>query len=94
MNTTTQIKKRINHDSMWISSKFQDGTSFKYRVTRYNTEISGTSMGGDIEEDLQVIHQWATRRHTSSYGNLFKDLEAICLTCNTGHELITKMKIK
>lgn len=91
MNTSTQIKVKINHDSMWFSCKFKNGNFFKFKVTRYSTELTGTTMGNDIDDDQLVILNWITTRHTSSYGNLFKDLEKICRRCNTGQDLILLM---
>ena len=92
MNTTAHIKTRINHDSMWFQCRFETGGQFRFKVTRYSSELTGTSMGGDIDEDLHVILEWITKRHTSSYGNLFKDLEKVCRRCNTGLDLIELMK--
>jgi len=94
MNTTTQIKKRINHDSMWISCKFPSGANFKYRVTRYDSRLEFAFSNDDDEAKTQmkIFNDWIKRNYTTSYGNLFKDLEKLCLTCNTGKELITKMK--
>jgi hypothetical protein len=58
---------------------------------RYGTELTGTSMGNDIDDDLQVILKWLSTRHTRSYGDLFKELERLCLRCNTGLDLLTLM---
>ena len=82
---------RINQHSMWFSCKFKTGEFFKFMVTRYSTELTGTSMGNDIDEDLHVILTWIIKRHTSSYGNLFRDLETLCRRCNTGQDLISLM---
>jgi len=82
---------RIYQHSMWFSCKFKTGEFFKFKVTRYSTEVTGTSMGNDIDDDLQVITKWIVRHLSSSYGNLFKDLEKICRRCNTGLDLINTM---
>lgn len=93
MNTTAQIKTRINHDSMWISCKFPSGANFKYRVTRYNSTLEFAFSNDDSEAKTQmkIFNDWIKRNHTSSYGNLFKDLQSLCETCNTGQQLITLM---
>jgi len=93
MNTTRQIKKKINHDSMWISCKFPSGANFKYRVTRYDSRLEFAFSNDDNEakEQMTIFNSWIKRNHTTSYGNLFNDLESLCERCNTGKELITLM---
>ena len=91
MNTSAQIRMRINKNSMWFSCRFKTGGFFKFTVTRYSTELTGASLGNDIDDDLDVVLRWISKRHTTSVGNLFKDLERICKRCNTGLDLINTM---
>jgi len=96
MNTTAQIKTRINHDSMWISCKFPSGGNFKYRVTRYDSRLEFAFSDDDNEakKQLSIFNAWIKTKHTSSYGNLFKALQNLCEKCNTGKQLITNMEIQ
>jgi len=93
MNTTANIKKRINHDSMWISCQFSSGANFKYTVTRYNSKLEFAFSNDDDEAKIQmmIFNEWLKKNHTTSFGNLFKDLEKLCKRCNTGKDLITLM---
>ena len=94
MIKTANIKKRINHDSMWISCQFPSGANFKYRVTRYDTKLEFAFSNDDAEAKTQItiFKEWLEENHTTSYGDLFNDLETLCLTCKSGQELISKMK--
>ena len=79
---------------MWISCKFPSGANFKYRVTRYDSRLEFAFSNNDDEAKTQMktFNEWLKKNHTSSYGNLFKDLEELCMKCNTGKELITLMQ--
>lgn len=79
---------------MWISCNFPSGGRFKYRVTRYDDRLD-FAFSNDEEEcktQMKTFTQWLERNKKSSYGNLFNKLESLCEGCNTGNELITKMK--
>jgi len=95
MNTTAKeptVKKRINHDSMWISCNFPSGARFKYRITRYNTTLEFAFSNDDEEgsEQLSIFKKWLAA-NTTSYGDLFIKLEDLCMKCKSGKQLITKM---
>jgi len=94
MNTTAKIKKRINHDSMWISCQFPSGANFKYRVTRYDSRLEFAFSNDDAEmrSQMKIFNEWLKKNHTTSYGDLFDKLETLCEGCKSGKELITKMK--
>ena len=94
MIKTANIKSRVNHDSMWISCTFPSGGNFKYRVTRYDSRLTIAFSDNEPEGKLQMetFQAWLKRTHTTSYGNLFKELERICNTCTSGKELIGLMK--
>jgi len=97
MNTQAKepvIKKRINHDSMWISCHFPSGAKFKYRVRRYDSTLEFAFSNDDDESAVQlgIFKNWLDANHTTSYGDLFHKIEALCKTCKTGKELIIKMK--
>jgi len=79
---------------MWISCHFPSGANFKYRVRRYDTTLEFAFSNDDDEGKAQMVvfNNWLKRTHTTSYGDLFKDLESLCEGCNTGVELISKMK--
>jgi hypothetical protein len=94
MNTTAIIKKRINHDSMWINCVFPSNGNFRYRVTRYDSRLTIAFSDNDPEAKAQMetFQAWLKTNHTTSYGNLFKKLETLCEGCKSGKELINKMK--
>jgi hypothetical protein len=98
MNTknpkVTTVKKRINHDSMWISCHFPSGGNFKYRVRRYDTTLEFAFSNSDElrASQLSVFTKWISANHTTSYGDLFQKIEEICNTCISGKQLISKMK--
>ena len=94
MNTTVKIKKRINHDSMWISCQFPSGSRFKYRVTRYDTRLEFAINNDDNEAKTQmgIFKEWIKANNTTSYGDLFTKLETLCEGCVSRKDLINKMK--
>jgi len=98
MNTrtpkVTTVKKRINHDSMWISCHFPSGAKFKYLVRRYDTTLEFAFSNDDDESavQLEIFKSWLKANHTTSYGDLFKKLEGLCNTSKSGKQLISKMK--
>ena len=79
---------------MWISCKFPSGANFKYRITRYDSRLEFAFSNDDDEAKVQIktFNEWLKKNHTTSYGDLFNKLENLCKVCNTGKELITKMK--
>jgi len=79
---------------MWISGEFPTGGNFKYRVRRYDTtlEVAFSNDPTEGEKQMRVFNDWI-ERNTTSYGCLFNKLEELCNTCESGKELITKMKM-
>ena len=79
---------------MWISCMFPSGGNFKYRITRYDSRLTIAFSDNEPESkgQMETFQAWLKRNHTTSYGNLFKELEALCLTCKSGKELIKQMK--
>lgn len=95
MNTktkkTTIVKKRINRHSMWISCTFPTGGQFEYIVTRYSKTLK-LEFSSDPKRATNIFQDWI-KTNTTSYGCLFNKIEELCNTCESGIELITKMKI-
>ena len=94
MNNIPIIKKRINHDSMWISCKFSSGGNFKYTILRYQKKLELAFSNDPHEggEQLKIFNKWLKKSLTGTFGEQFNRLHALCLTCNTGKQLITLMK--
>jgi hypothetical protein len=76
---------------MSISGDFHDGSSFKYRVTRYNSNLT-VSIKEDDETCITIFLGWIKRNDTTSYGGLFNKIEALSLCCDTLKKLIHLMK--
>jgi len=85
--------KKINHDSMWIKCQFPSGGGFKYRVTRYDStiEMSFGETQKEVNEMGEIFKRWVETEFTS-YGDQFKKIEALCVKCNSGYDLIKLMK--
>ena len=92
MNKSVKIKKRINHDSMWISCLFPSGGNFRYTITRYSKklELAFSNDSGECKIQAKILQDWLEAQDMS-YGDLFNKLEGLCASCNTGQELITKI---
>lgn len=92
MNTSAKIKTRINHDSMWIRCMFPSGGHFKYTVLRYGERFELAFSNDDLEakDQMRIFQEWI-KKQKLSYGDLFKKLEDLCITCKSGKELINKM---
>lgn len=92
MNTSANIKTRINHDSMWIYCMFPSGGHFKYTVLRYGAkfELAFSNDEDESKEQMKIFQSWIKKQNLS-YGDLFKKLEELCLTCKSGKQLINKM---
>jgi hypothetical protein len=93
MNTSPIVKKKINHDSMWISCTFPSGGWFKYRITRYSKEleVAFSNNTEELKTQRKVFYEWLNVNSITSYGDMFEKLQDLCLVCNTGKELITLM---
>jgi hypothetical protein len=79
---------------MWISCDFPSGARFKYCITRYNDKLDFAFSNDEKEcnTQMKIFTEWLKHNKKMSYGNLFKELKTLCEGCNTGKDLITKMK--
>lgn len=89
----TQIKKKFNHDSMWINVNFPSGGNFKFTVNRYKETLELAFSNDDPEQKIQmyIFKKWMKTNHTTSWGELFNKLEDLSKTCKSGKELINLM---
>jgi len=97
MNTrtpkSTTVKKRINHDSMWLKCDFPSGCRLKVTIRRYEISIDHLFLPYEsaIMVEANVIREWI-KENSPTYGEMFQRLETLCESCMTGKELISKMK--
>ena len=78
---------------MWFKCTFPSGCKLKVTIRRYEIAIDHLFLPYEftIMVEANIIRQWV-KDNSPTYGEMFKRLETLCETCNTGKELITKME--
>ncbi len=88
-----QIKKKINHDSMWIAAKFPSGAHYKFKVDRRGErlEVAFSNDTAELCKQTNVFRKWITLRKGENNEQRFNRLEALTKECKSGKELIHLM---
>ena len=88
------VKKKVNHDSMWIKGSFRASSGhFKFTITRYDTTLTLALGKNDHESKImmKVFNDWIKKHSSKSYGDMFNKLEKLCELSKNGYELIDFM---
>ena len=91
--TTTEIKKKINHDSMWIAAKFPSGANYKFKVDRNGErlEIAFSNNTAELAKQSRIFLKWMQFRKGENNEQRFDRLEKLTKECKSGKELIHLM---
>jgi len=78
---------------MWLKCTFPSGCKLKVTIRRYEISIDHLFLPYEstIMVEANVIRDWI-KENSPTYGQMFDRLGEICMTCESGKELITKMK--
>jgi len=90
----TIVKKKLNHDSMWISAKFPSGASYKFRVDRYGEKLEMAFSNNDAESKIQIriFQNYMKFRPKETNEDRFNRLERLTKQCTSGKMLIKLME--
>jgi len=89
----TIVKKKLNHDSMWISAKFPSGASYRFSVGRGGERLTMAFSNDSKESDAQIkiFNNWLKFRPKETNEDRFNRLEELTKRCKSGKELINLM---
>jgi len=90
----TTVKKKLNHDSMWISAKFPSGASYKFSINRNGEKLEMSFSNDDNESKIQIkiFNNWLKLRPKENNGERFERLERLTKQCTSGKMLIKLME--
>jgi hypothetical protein len=90
----TIVKKKLNHDSMWITAKFPSGASYKLRINRNGERLEMAFSNNDAEskEQLKIFSNWMKFQPKETHEDRFNRLERLTKQCTSGKALIELMK--
>lgn len=93
---TTEVKKKLNHDSMWISAKFPSGASYKFRIDRNGEKLEMAFSNDDNEAKVQIkiFNNWLKFRPKETHADRFDRLERLTKQCSSGKMLIKLMEVE
>lgn len=90
----TTVKKKINHDSMWIEAKFPSGASYKFKIDRNGERLEMAFSNNDVEARTQmnIFGAYMKFKKGETNENRFNRLERLTKQCKSGKELINLMQ--
>jgi hypothetical protein len=90
----TTVKKKINHDSMWISAKFPSGASYRFSVNRNGERLSMAFSNNDAESKIQlkIFGNFIKLLPKETNEDRFNRLERFTKQCTSGKMLIKLME--
>jgi len=90
----TIVKKKLNHDSMWISAKFPSGASYKVTINRNGERLQMAFSNDDKEASMQIkiFNNWLKFRPKETNEERFERLERLTKQCTSGKMLIKLME--
>ena len=89
----TEVKKKINHDSMWIKAKFPSGAYYKFSVNRDGERLEMAFSNNDSEASVQIktFNNYMKFRKGETNEDRFNRLEELSKKCSSGKQLISLM---
>ena len=90
----TIVKKKLNHDSMWITAKFPSGATYKFRVDRNGEKLEMAFSNNDAEanDQIKIFNNWLKFRPKETHADRFDRLERLTKQCTSGKMLIKLME--